>query len=58
MICIDATQSETSIGDYIDNFYNVERRDSHLGYVNPVGFEHAAAFHVRRLGCQGARNSC
>ena len=29
----------TSIGDYIDNFYNVERRHSHLGYLNPVEFE-------------------
>jgi putative transposase len=36
---IDTTQAETSIGDYIDNFYNVERRHSHLGYVNPVEFE-------------------
>ncbi len=24
-----------SIGDYIDNFYNVERRHSHLGYLAP-----------------------
>lgn len=28
-----------SIGDYIDNFYNVERRHSHLGYINPLEFE-------------------
>jgi putative transposase len=28
-----------SIGDYIDNFYNVERRHSHLGYLNPIEFE-------------------
>jgi transposase InsO family protein len=28
-----------SIGDYIDNFYNVERRHSHLGYLNPLEFE-------------------
>jgi transposase InsO family protein len=28
-----------SIGDYIDGFYNVERRHSHLGYVNPIEFE-------------------
>ena len=28
-----------SIGDYIDNFYNVERRHSYLGYVNPIEFE-------------------
>ena len=32
-------QAERSIGDYIDNFYNVERRHSHLGYVNPIEFE-------------------
>ncbi len=24
-----------SMGDYIDNFYNVERRHSYLGYLNP-----------------------
>jgi transposase InsO family protein len=29
----------TSIGDYIDNFYNVERRHSYLGYLNPIEFE-------------------
>lgn len=28
-----------SIGDYIDNFYNVERRHSHLDYINPIEFE-------------------
>ena len=28
-----------SIGDYIDNFYNVERRHSFLDYINPVEFE-------------------
>jgi putative transposase len=28
-----------SIGDYIDNFYNVERRHSHLDYFNPIEFE-------------------
>lgn len=28
-----------SIGDYIDNFYNVERRHSHLDYLNPIEFE-------------------
>lgn len=28
-----------SIGDYIDNFYNVERRHSHLDYLNPLEFE-------------------
>jgi transposase InsO family protein len=36
-----ATRNEAtkSIGDYIDNFYNVERRHSHLGYLNPMEFE-------------------
>jgi transposase InsO family protein len=24
-----------SIGEYIDNFYNIERRHSFLGYLNP-----------------------
>jgi putative transposase len=28
-----------SIGDYIDNFYNVERRHSFLDYLNPIEFE-------------------
>ena len=28
-----------SIGDYIDNFYNVERRHSYLDYLNPIEFE-------------------
>lgn len=28
-----------SIGEYIDNFYNVERRHSHLGYLNPIEFQ-------------------
>ena len=29
----------TSIVDYIANFYNVERRHSYLGYLNPIEFE-------------------
>ena len=28
-----------SIGEYIDNFYNVERRHSSLDYLNPIEFE-------------------
>lgn len=28
-----------SIGDYIESFYNRERRHSHLGYVSPVEYE-------------------
>jgi putative transposase len=34
-----------SIGDYIENFYNVERRHSHLGYLNPIEFELRAQTH-------------
>ena len=29
----------SSIGDYIDNFYNPLRRHSHLGYLNPIEYE-------------------
>jgi len=29
----------TSIGDYIERFYNPVRRHSHLGYVSPIEFE-------------------
>jgi len=28
-----------SIGEYIDNFYNPQRRHSYLGYVSPIEFE-------------------
>lgn len=28
-----------SIGDYIDNFYNLTRRHSHLDYMSPIEFE-------------------
>ena len=31
--------AETSIGDYIESFYNVERLHSHLDYVSPIEFE-------------------
>ena len=31
--------AETSIGDYIENFYNVERIHSTLDYVSPIEFE-------------------
>jgi transposase InsO family protein len=34
-----ARAAETSIGDYIENFYNVERLHSHLDYVSPIEFE-------------------
>ena len=32
-------EAKNSIGDYIDNFYNIERRHSYLGYLNPIEFE-------------------
>jgi len=32
-------RAHASIGEYIDNFYNVERRHSYLAYVNPIEFE-------------------
>ena len=35
----DPAHAERSIGDYIDSFYNVERRHSHTGYVSPIEFE-------------------
>lgn len=38
-------QALSAIGDYIDNFYNVERRHSHLGYLNPLEFELRAQLH-------------
>ena len=31
--------AKASIGDYIDGFYNPQRRHSYLGYVNPIEFE-------------------
>ncbi len=31
--------AERSIGEYIDDFYNVERLHSHLDYVSPIEFE-------------------
>jgi len=31
--------AENSVGEYIDDFYNVERLHSHLGYVSPIEFE-------------------
>ena len=34
-----ARDRKRSIGDYIDNFYNVERRHSFLDYLNPIEFE-------------------
>jgi putative transposase len=31
--------AESSIGEYIEGFYNVERLHSHLDYVSPIEFE-------------------
>ena len=28
-----------SIGEYIDDFYNLQRRHSYLGYISPIEFE-------------------
>ena len=40
---IDAMESRTaatiSIGEYIDGFYNLERRHSAINYTSPVEFE-------------------
>ena len=40
--------ASASIGDYIDNFYNVERRHSFLDYLNPIEFE-LRSCSIRRL---------
>ncbi len=34
-----ARTAEVGIGNYIDNFYNIERLHSHLDYVSPIEFE-------------------
>lgn len=39
--------AESSIGDYINGFYNVERLHSHLDYMSPVEFE--LKMHVTKL---------
>lgn len=31
--------ASAAIADYIENFYNIERRHSHLDYLNPIEFE-------------------
>ena len=33
------------IGGYIDDFYNVQRRHSYLGYLNPIEFELRSKIH-------------
>ena len=36
---LTVSAAETSIADYIENFYNVERLHSTLDYVSPIEFE-------------------
>ena len=36
-----------AMADYIDNFYNVERRHSHLVYINPTEFELRSKIHSK-----------
>jgi transposase InsO family protein len=31
--------AHAAIGEYIENFYNLQRRQSHVGYVSPIEFE-------------------
>jgi transposase InsO family protein len=31
--------ANASLGDHIESFYNIERRHSHLDYLNPIEFE-------------------
>lgn len=38
-------QAHRSIGEYIDGFYNIERRHSSLGYLNPIEFELRSSSH-------------
>lgn len=40
-------QARRSIGEYIDGFYNVERRHSFNGYLNPTEYE--LRCHVKRV---------
>lgn len=35
--------AKRSIADYIDSFYNIERRHSFLDYVNPIEFDLGSA---------------
>ncbi len=32
-------EATTTIGEYVDEFYNTRRRHSHLGYLSPIEFE-------------------
>lgn len=35
----DRFETRLAVADYIDNYYNLVRLHSHLGYVSPVEFE-------------------
>jgi transposase InsO family protein len=37
--CATWAAAVASIGDYIERFYNAERRHSHLGCLSPIEFE-------------------
>lgn len=43
-----------SVGEYIERFYNVRRRHSHLGYVSPLEFEVRAQLPARSCSDQGS----
>jgi putative transposase len=36
---VTARAAARAVGHYIDAFYNLERRHSHLGYLNPIEYE-------------------
>jgi transposase InsO family protein len=39
------TEAQTSIFEYVEVFYNRQRRHSHLGMMAPLAFEKAAIGH-------------
>lgn len=41
------SEGNKSIGEYIDNFYNAERRHSYLGFLNPIEFELRSKYQQR-----------
>jgi putative transposase len=38
------SEAKTSIFEYIEVFYNRQRRHSYLGYISPIEYEQANAF--------------
>jgi putative transposase len=44
--CPTRAVAKRSLADYIDSFYNIQRRHSSIGYANPV--EHELHFAVKR----------